>query len=40
MSDLDSHAKDAISEHALSQWAQAMTHIACHYRVACSPGAI
>lgn len=40
MSDLDSHAEDAISEHALSQWAQAMTHIANHYRVACSPGAI
>lgn len=40
MSDLDSHAEDAISEHDLSQWAQAMTHIANHYRVACSPGAI
>ncbi|BDN96083.1 hypothetical protein KAM621c_11880 [Citrobacter braakii] len=40
MSDVDTHAEDAIGEHALSQWAQAMTHIACHYRVACSPGAI
>ncbi|WP_237558127.1 ABC transporter transmembrane domain-containing protein [Citrobacter freundii] len=40
MSDLDSHADDVIGEHALSQWAQAMTHIANHYRVACSPGAI
>lgn len=40
MSDLDSHADDAIGEHALSQWAQAMTHIANHYRVVCSPGAI
>lgn len=37
MSDLDSHADDVIGEHALSQWAQAMTHIANHYRVACSP---
>lgn len=40
MNDLDSHADDVIGEHALSQWAQAMTHIANHYRVACSPGAI
>lgn len=40
MSNLDSHADDVIGEHALSQWAQAMTHIANHYRVACSPGAI
>ena len=39
MSDLDSHAEDAITEHDLSQWAQAMTHVrlANHYRVACSP---
>ena len=40
MSDVDTHAEDAIGEHALSQWALAMTHIASHYRVACSPGAI
>ncbi|MBJ9296627.1 type I secretion system permease/ATPase [Citrobacter werkmanii] len=40
MSDVDSHAEEAIGEQALSQWAQAMTHIASHYRVACSPGAI
>lgn len=40
MSNLDSHADDVIGEHALSQWAQAMTHIANHYRVACSHGAI
>lgn len=40
MSDVDTHAEDAIGEHALSQWAQAMTHIASHYRVTCSPGAI
>ena len=40
MSDVEPVVEDAIGEPTLSQWAQAMTHIACHYRVACSPGAI
>lgn len=29
-----------LSERALSQWAQAISHVAGHYRVACSPGSI
>lgn len=40
MSDVEPVVEDAIGEPTLSQWAQAMTHIASHYRVACSPGAI
>ena len=40
MSQVDPHTEDVIGEPTLSQWAQAMTHIAGHYRVTCSPGAI
>ncbi|ECX5568668.1 ATP-binding cassette domain-containing protein [Salmonella enterica subsp. enterica serovar Derby] len=33
-------AEEVLSERALSQWAQAISHVAGHYRVACSPGSI
>lgn len=29
--------EEVLSERALSQWAQAISHVAGHYRVACSP---
>jgi len=29
-----------LTEHALSHWAQLISHVAAHYRVACSPGTI
>ncbi|ECD5485665.1 type I secretion system permease/ATPase [Salmonella enterica subsp. enterica serovar Brijbhumi] len=32
--------EEVLSERALSQWAQAISHVAGHYRVACSPGSI
>ncbi|MGU3525151.1 type I secretion system permease/ATPase [Enterobacteriaceae bacterium C23F] len=32
--------EELISDHALSNWALAIGHVAAHYRVACSPGAI
>ena len=40
MSRIDPVAEEMIGDLALSQWAQAITHIASHYRVTCSPGAI
>lgn len=32
--------EEVLSERALSQWAQAISYVAGHYRVACSPGSI
>ncbi|TDN58410.1 type I secretion system permease/ATPase [Scandinavium goeteborgense] len=32
--------EELISDHALSNWALAIGHVAAHYRVVCSPGAI
>ncbi|WP_407206583.1 ATP-binding cassette domain-containing protein [Citrobacter sedlakii] len=36
----DIPANEPISAEALANWARAMSHIAAHYRIACSPGAL
>lgn len=40
MSHADIPANEPISAPALANWARAMNHIAAHYRIACSPGAL
>lgn len=40
MSHVEPGVEQTISESALNLWAQAISHIASHYRVTCSPGAI
>ncbi|MTH48527.1 type I secretion system permease/ATPase [Intestinirhabdus alba] len=37
---VDIPADEPISSHALANWARAMSHIATHYRIACSPGTL
>ena len=40
MSKIPPAADERLTERALSDWAQAVSHVAAHYRVACSPGTI
>lgn len=40
MKHADPTQNEPITDQALAQWAQAFSHVADHYRVACSPGAL
>lgn len=40
MSQIPPPVDESLTEHALSNWAHAISHVAAHYRVVCSPGTI